>query len=179
MSIGFASERGASGTEMAGGKSETFVRTLPSTERSLPIVLMRAREKVMAPIRDMLSKSGITEQQWRVLRVLAEFGPLDSSGLADKACLLLPSLTRIAQSMVEKGYITRTADTGDRRRQTLAITPEGQQVIDDNLPAALRIAELFKSTLGEEKYENLLDILQELDRLPGTTEMIPDREDGR
>ena len=164
---------------MARGKSRTIAPTLPSTERSLPIVLMRARERVMAPIRDMLSQSGITEQQWRVLRVLSEFGPLDSSRLADKACLLLPSLTRIAQSMVEKGYITRTVDSGDRRRQTLAITSDGQQIIDDNLPAALRIAELFKSTLGEEKYENLLDILQELDRLPGATEIIPDKEDGR
>ena len=36
----------------------------------LPIALMRAREQVMAPIRNMLADSGITEQQWRVLRVL-------------------------------------------------------------------------------------------------------------
>ena len=28
----------------------------------------------MTPIRDMLSETGITEQQWRVLRVLSEFG---------------------------------------------------------------------------------------------------------
>ena len=164
---------------MTRNRSGPSARTLPSTERSLPIVLMRAREKVMAPIREMLSQSGITEQQWRVLRVLAEFGPMDSSRLADKACLLLPSLTRIAQSMVEKGYITRTTDTGDRRRQTLAITPKGQQIIDDNLPAALRIADLFKSTLGEEKFESLLDMLQELDRLPGATEQAPDKEEGR
>ncbi len=130
----------------------------------------------MAPIREMLSESGITEQQWRVLRVLSEYGPQDSSRLADRTCLLLPSLTRIAQSMVEKGYISRRADTGDRRRQTLEITPKGQQIIDDNLPAALRIAELFRSTLGEEKYESLLDMLQELDRLPVAIEGTPDKE---
>ncbi len=153
-------------------------RKLPSTERSLPIVLMRAREKVMAPIREMLSESGITEQQWRVLRVLSEFGPQDSSRLADRACLLLPSLTRIAQSMVERGYISRTADTGDRRRQTLAITSRGQQIIDDNLPVALRIAELFRTTLGEEKYESLLDMLQELDRLPVATGRSQEGENG-
>ena len=31
----------------------------------------------MAPIRDMLRASGLTEQQWRVLRILSEFGPQD------------------------------------------------------------------------------------------------------
>ena len=41
---------------------------LPSTSRSLPIALIRAREGVMAPIREMLAETGITEQQWRVLR---------------------------------------------------------------------------------------------------------------
>ena len=69
---------------------------LPPTTRSLPIALMRARESVMAPIRDMLSETGLSEQQWRVLRVLAEQGEMDSHSLAERACLLFPSLTRMA-----------------------------------------------------------------------------------
>ena len=52
---------------------------LPSTQRSLAFALLRAREKVMTPIRAMLAEAGITEQQWRVLRVLDEFGPLEAS----------------------------------------------------------------------------------------------------
>jgi len=39
---------------------------LGSTDRSLPIALLRARETVMEPVRDMLSESGISEQKWRV-----------------------------------------------------------------------------------------------------------------
>ena len=65
--------------------------SLPSTGRSLPIALIRARVGVMSPIRDMLSETGITEQQWRVLRVLAEFGRMDTKTLAD----LLDLLTRL------------------------------------------------------------------------------------
>ena len=77
--------------------------TLPSTKRSIPIALIRAREKVMTPIREMLADSGITEQQWRILRVLEEFGPQDASTLAERACLLLPSQTRIVQTLSGKG----------------------------------------------------------------------------
>ncbi len=136
---------------------------LPSTARSLPIALMRARERVMAPIRGMLSDSGITEQQWRILRVLSEHGPQDATHLSKRACLLLPSQTRIVQSMLQKGYVTRSPDPRDRRRQTVAITPAGQQVIDDNLDRALTIAEGYRRALGNERYEALLDLLQALD----------------
>ncbi|MFK7836177.1 MAG: homoprotocatechuate degradation operon regulator HpaR [Sulfitobacter sp.] len=137
--------------------------TLPRTSRSLPIALIRAREGVMAPIRDMLSDTGITEQQWRVLRVLAEHGPLDSSSLADQASLLYPSLTRIATTLRKKGFLSQTRDENDGRRQMVEITPEGQKIIDDNMDQAVQIAASFRVTLGDEGYEHLLDLLALLD----------------
>lgn len=78
---------------------------LPTTQRSLPMALLRARENVMAPIRAMLSASGLTEQQWRLLRVLSESGPLEATILANRAALLLPSQTRIVQSMEKRGLV--------------------------------------------------------------------------
>ncbi len=51
----------------------------------------------MAPYRQMLSKIGVTEQQWRVMRVLDERGRMDPKEIAEAACLLNPSLTRIMQ----------------------------------------------------------------------------------
>ncbi|APE42552.1 homoprotocatechuate degradation operon regulator, HpaR [Sulfitobacter alexandrii] len=133
--------------------------TLPPTDRSLPIALIRARERVMAPVREMLSETGITEQQWRVLRVLSEGGTLDATEVAERASLLLPSLTRIVRSLSDRGFVTRTRDNGDRRRQMLAITPAGQQVIEDNHAEALRIADRIRRSLGHENYEKLLDLL--------------------
>ena len=148
-----------------GEQTETYsLRELPSTARSLPIALMRAREKVMAPIRVMLAAAGITEQQWRLLRVLSEHGEQEASELAERACLLLSSQSRIVQSMLEKGYVTRTTSKTDRRRQNVAITRKGQAIIDDNLAEAIGIAENFRAALGAKKYELLLDCLEELDR---------------
>lgn len=140
---------------------------LPSTARSLPIALIRAREGVMAPIREMLSESGITEQQWRVLRVLAEYGPLDASTLADRASLLVPSLTRIVQSMRQRGLLSQSQHETDRRRQVIALTDTGQAIIDDNSAAAAEIVTGFKEMLGAEDYERLLDLLGRLDPARG------------
>ena len=139
---------------------------LPPTSRSLPIALIRAREGVMGPIRDMLSQTGITEQQWRVLRVLAEYGPMDTKTLADRSSLLFPSLTRIASTLRTKGLVTQTRDTTDRRRQIIEITCTGQKIIDDRAAQTAQIVADFKTRLGQDKYETLLDLLALLD--PGT-----------
>ncbi|MGC1496596.1 MAG: homoprotocatechuate degradation operon regulator HpaR [Sulfitobacter sp.] len=139
---------------------------LPSTARSLPIALLRAREGVMSPIRDMLADTGITEQQWRVLRVLSEYGSLDTTTLAERASLLFPSLTRIATTMRKKGLITQTRDAQDRRRQLIAITEDGQKIIDAYAGQSAQIVADFREALGTENYETLLDLLALLD--PGT-----------
>ena len=136
---------------------------LPSTSRSLPIALIRAREGVMAPIREMLSETGITEQQWRVLRVLSEHGLLDTTTLAERSSLLFPSLTRIAASMRNKGLITQTRDEIDRRRQLIEITAAGQKIIDDRTSQSTQIVDDIKTKLGTDNYETLLDLLGLLD----------------
>ena len=97
----------------------------------------------MVPIREMLKASGITEQQWRVLRILSEFGPQDLIEIAAKASLLMPSLSRIISKLGEDELIIRAKDLDDRRRQTVVIAPAGKQIIDDNLAQATKIVVEF------------------------------------
>ncbi|UWR80483.1 homoprotocatechuate degradation operon regulator HpaR [Phaeobacter inhibens] len=142
-----------------------MTKKLPSTDRSLPIALLRARERVMGPIRALLSDAGLTEQQWRVLRVVQETGVIDPTQISERACLLLPSLTRILQKLEDKGLIQRTKDQIDRRRQIVSITSAGAQVIDDNLEASLAVIARTRTQMGEDRYEALLDLLNELHQL--------------
>ncbi|WP_298935805.1 homoprotocatechuate degradation operon regulator HpaR [uncultured Ruegeria sp.] len=135
---------------------------LPLTSRSLPIALLRAREKVMGPIRTLLSDAGVTEQQWRVLRVLNEEGPQEPTHIAERACLLLPSLTRILQNLEQKDLIARRNHPVDRRRQIVEISKGGVEVIHANLAVSVAQAERIRTQLGPEKHELLLDLLTEL-----------------
>lgn len=135
---------------------------LPPTSRSLPISLIRAREAVMAPVRAMLQESGISEQQWRILRVLGEAGSVDVTSLSERAGLLAPSATRIVHAMHEKGYISRQTDPKDRRRQVVSLLPKGRDVLAANHDRALALAGDFKAKLGEKDYELLLDLLERL-----------------
>ena len=119
----------------------------------------------MGPFRAMLSDVDVTEQQWRVLRVLHEAGPLDPTRIAEQACLLLPSLTRILQKLDEKGLILRAADETDRRKQVIRITPAGIRLIDENLARSIAITDRLRSRMGPARFEALLDLLNDLDRI--------------
>lgn len=133
-----------------------------ATSRSLPIALLRAREKVMSPIRAMLSDAGVTEQQWRVLRVLAERGPIDPTEIAAQSCLLMPSLTRILKVLEEKAYVTRRGHPTDRRRSVVQISDLGLGLIAGNIAESNRIFAKLEAEFGKDRIEDLLDLLNEL-----------------
>ncbi len=116
----------------------------------------------MGPVRKMLSDAGVTEQQWRVLRVLKEEGSQEPTHIAERACLLLPSLTRILQKLETKGLIRRHTHPGDKRRQIVEITDRGATIIKDNIDVTLQLAEEIKAQLGPERHEALLDLLNDL-----------------
>ena len=50
------------------------MRAAAFTHRNLPRLLLQAREAVMQHTRPSLREHGLSDQQWRVLRVLGEHG---------------------------------------------------------------------------------------------------------
>ena len=119
----------------------------------------------MAPFRELLANSPVNEQKWRVLRVLAESGPLEQKVIADEACLLLSSLTRMLQAMEADGLVSRQTDPADRRRIRVSITAKGQSVIDTFAGESAAILDRIEAQLGPEKLETLLDLLEDLRRI--------------
>ncbi|WP_115734707.1 homoprotocatechuate degradation operon regulator HpaR [Aminobacter aminovorans] len=124
--------------------------------------LLRAREVVMAQFRPILAQHGVSEQQWRVIRVLGEQSPLDATELAERASILAPSLTRIIKALEERKLITRGKVEGDGRRVMLSIAPKGQVLISEVSPESSAIYDEVQRRIGHERYEQLLDLLEGL-----------------
>lgn len=136
---------------------------LPSYRgNSLPISLLRAREAMMQYFRPMLAQYELTEQQWRVIRVLSDVGPTDASTVAEDAFVLAPSLTRILRSLEERQLITRVADARDGRRLLIDLTPRARELIEQIVPESRAIYKMFEDHFGKEKIRMLLDLLDEL-----------------
>jgi homoprotocatechuate degradation regulator HpaR len=110
----------------------------------------------------MLSKVGLTEQQWRVLRVLEECGVLDPTEISERACLLLPSLTRILHTLEGKALIYREPHPHDGRKQQITLTNAGRMVVEANMAEAMLLCQQLKAGLGEARLELLLDLLNDL-----------------
>lgn len=135
------------------------------TSRSLSIALLRARETVMIPVRQMLLKSGMSEQQWRVLKIISDYAGLEQTAIARAACLQLASLTRILQSLEKDNLIKRTEGTEDRRKIIVDITPAGSKVIESYRQMNSDIFSNLKSQYGDKKLELLLDLLEDFQKI--------------
>lgn len=133
-----------------------------SIQRSLPMTLLRARELVMKRFRPMLARHGITEQQWRVVRVLCEQGPLSASEAAERASILGPSLTRIIKTLEEAGLIVSERAAADGRRVVLEATPAGVEVIKSAAAERRTIYRDLEKLHGRQFIEDLLDRLETL-----------------
>lgn len=129
-------------------------------QRTLPMALLRAREAVMERFRPVLVESDVTEQQWRVMRVLNETGETDASDLAARACLLAPSLTRIMKTLDSKGYITTRRDPSDGRRALVQLTADGLHFVQNVDPISNAVYEEIEDILGETRLGTLLDELE-------------------
>ena len=132
------------------------------TDRALPLALLRARETVMSPIRGVLKAHDVTDQQWRVLRVLHENGVMDAKELAKSACVLAPSLTRIIKHLEQQNMLTRCADGKDGRRVLLGILPSGAELIESVTPEVQVIYQGLSDKYGAQKMSDLLDLLHDV-----------------
>jgi homoprotocatechuate degradation regulator HpaR len=128
------------------------------------MALLRAREAVMARFRPLLAAHGMTEHQWRVLRVLAESGPMDATLLSARCSILKPSMTLMLRTLVERKLVARRRDSADGRRLVLEVTPKATALIMKITPETNAIYGELETEFGQERVERLLDILDELAR---------------
>ncbi len=75
-----------------------------------------------------LAGADLTLAQYRVLGLLAE-GSAISSAISERLAVRPPSVTVLVDGLVARGLVDRTADTGDRRRVPVAVTPAGRDAL--------------------------------------------------
>ena len=132
-------------------------------DRSLPMALLRARESVMRRFRPVLAEHDLTEQQWRVLRVLVDAEvPLSVGEVAEKAFLLGPSLSRMLVGLESRGLIRRGNDVGDGRRAEIRLTSRGLELVARIAPSSEAAYEQLEQDFGPDDLRRLEHALRRL-----------------
>ena len=93
--------------------------------QSLTLDLLQAREAAMKFFRPSLNEHGLTEQQWRVIRILHQQGEIEMNRLADLACILKPSMTGVLTRMEALGLVGRRKVPHDQRLVLVFLTDTG------------------------------------------------------
>lgn len=150
----------------AAGKSRE--QRLRDFRHSLPMELLKAREAAMARFRPMLREHGLTEQQWRVLRALAEYDRIDAGELAQRSFLLAPSLTRILQFLESEDLIARNSDSNDQRKSVVTLTANGRALFERIAPKSEALYSDIETEFGLERLETLYLLLADFYRTLGT-----------
>lgn len=161
-----AGKRGNGKTGRSAARKETKSRPLPIRDfsRSLPMLLLRARESVMQPFRACLRNHNLTEQQWRVLRALASIEEIEVTELAHKVFLRGPSLTRILQEFEARGLVLRRVSHDDRRCSLVSLGAKGLKVIEVVAPESEAIYAEITNRVGQRSLNEVEDILLRLEK---------------
>jgi homoprotocatechuate degradation regulator HpaR len=132
------------------------------SHRNLPRLLLQARESVMGHTRPSLREHGLSDQQWRVLRVLGEHGTVETGRVAREAYLLGPSLTGVLARMERDGLIRRERDPEDQRRTVVQATAKGLRLVDKLSHTVEAHYQWLEKSLGKQKLAQLYQLLDEL-----------------
>jgi DNA-binding MarR family transcriptional regulator len=86
---------------------------------------------------------------------------LSLNGLAERlGGLSLPTLSRAVDSLVQRGYVSRTEDPKDRRVKRLRLAAKGRRTIDRLLEIRVRELETALETLSDAERDRLARALE-------------------
>jgi len=138
------------------------LKELRSIDYSLPMQLLQATKSATSLFRAMLHSHQLTDQQWRIIRVLAGKKNIETFELARQSMVPPPSLTRILKNFEKTELITRKSDNRDLRKTLINLTPAGWKKFDQVSPEAERIYFAIEEKVGKQELNQLLKSLQKL-----------------
>jgi homoprotocatechuate degradation regulator HpaR len=135
---------------------------VPIRHRNLPLLLLQAREAVISHFRPLLNHFGVTEQQWRVIRVLEEEGELEPWRISERCQILKPSLTGVLARMEEIGLVQRRRLDADQRRLLVSNTRKSSELVRAMAPLVEQQYRNLERALGAGLVEDLYAMLDRL-----------------
>ena len=73
------------------------------------------------------------------------------------------AVSRLARSLVDRGYVIKVKSEDDERCVFLQLTEEGNRQLDENYKEALGPFYALKEKLGNEQYLKLIDLVRQAD----------------
>jgi homoprotocatechuate degradation regulator HpaR len=130
--------------------------------RNLPLLLLQARERVLSHFRPILNANGVTEQQWRIVRVLYEVPSLEPREIVELCRISSPSMAGVLSRMEELGLVARRRLPHDQRRVRVSLTARARAMAARMAPTIDATYRRIERTIGADFSERLQQAIDQL-----------------
>ncbi|PZG01372.1 MarR family winged helix-turn-helix transcriptional regulator [Nonomuraea aridisoli] len=127
--------------------------TVPARLRALPSRLVNQVATAANRLVDRaLAGAGARRYHFALLAALEEFGPASQAALGRRTGIDRSDIVATVNELVARGFVERSPDPGDRRRNIVTVTPEGVRHLQelDRLLAGVQ-DELLASLSADER----------------------------
>jgi DNA-binding MarR family transcriptional regulator len=139
----------------ARGMSETYV-----LDDQIGYVLRRVTQRHLALFSESIP--AVTTVQFAVLARLVEMGPQSQNHLGRATAMDAATIKGVVDRLARQRLVETAADPSDKRRLTVALTPEGEALFRDTVGLALAVSERTLQPLTPQEQLQLLALLSRL-----------------
>ncbi len=138
--------------------------------RSLPMLLYRTLDTVMPRFRRIFNEFGLTEQQWRVLRVLWQRERIALGELADLTLIQPPSLVGVVDRLTRSGLADRARSDTDRRNVFVYATGKGKALESEVRPRVDKAYAELRRSVDAGTWKSLIANLEQISSIDDVAE---------
>ncbi|HVC19713.1 MAG TPA: MarR family transcriptional regulator [Vicinamibacterales bacterium] len=139
-----------------------------STSHEAVVDIIRTADHVRRVLFRAIAPSGITSQQFNVLRILRGAGEdgLPTLEVADRMVEQTPGVTRLMDRLEAKGFIRRQRCPRDRRQHLCWITAAGRELLDQLEAPVRQAGDRCMQSLSEAERRSLIRLLDTVRQPP-------------
>lgn len=126
------------------------------------ILIRRLHQKSEALFVEECRDQQLTPTQYGLLHVVRQCGPVDQITMARLIAVDRSTVALVVRLLVERGLISKSVDTADKRRRTLVITPEGLDLFQAAASSAARVMNALLASLPDDDRKWLMSTLDKL-----------------
>ncbi len=130
-------------------------------ENQIGFLLRRAHQRHVSIFTEHMP-SGLTTQQFAVLRRLSETGQLSQNELGRQAAMDQSTINGVVQRLLKRGFIFKTPSNTDKRMVLLELTEDGHAMLLDVMGAASDVSDLTLEPLKPQQRATLLKLLRQI-----------------
>lgn len=135
-------------------------RSLAELYRRPGFLIRRAHQIAVSLFLEETAQFGITTTQYGAMVVLRAMPRLDQVSLSRLVGIDRSTTALVVSKLTEAGYVTCTTDAKDKRRNLLALSKSGRQLLRDVTQPAQRARERLLSAFEADEAEVFVDMLE-------------------